>query len=29
LSGDFKHAKELFDALQDFLADHPEVPEPK
>lgn len=26
LSGDFRHAKELFDALQDFLADHPEVP---
>lgn len=26
LSGDHKHAKHLFDALQDFLADHPEVP---
>lgn len=26
LSGNHRHAKELFDALQDFLADHPEVP---
>jgi len=26
LSGDHHHAKELFVALQDFLADHPEVP---
>lgn len=26
LSGNYKHAKELYDALEDFLADHPEVP---
>ncbi len=29
LSGDYRHAKELFDALEDFLADHPEVPPTK
>ena len=26
LSGDHHHARELSDALEDFLADHPDVP---